>query len=172
MSLLWATAALSSDQQEALEKVRALPGEPDRPNMVSGEPVKRLMAEHGIVVHASAPHIDAEIQPQYEGSASFYPHEELHTSQNHLWKPALENYIKHGHEHLCHPDYEHEDETSETEDDHHEHYHIPYRPQIYTHGDNDWIDEGHHRILASRMLGEHFEAEHGVTLEPDDGKWD
>lgn len=163
MSLLWATVALSSSQHQALAEIAALPGDPDRPNMASGEPVRQFMAKHHITQHAAAPHIDGEIQPTYEGSThEFGPHEELHTKQTHLWKPALEQYVREGHEHLMDPDYDYDGQESD----------VPYHPQVYTHGDHDWIDEGHHRIIAKRMLGEGVTAHLGATHEPDDGEWD
>jgi hypothetical protein len=146
--------------------VRAIkPENPGRPDMIGGDAVRQLMADHHITQHKYAPHIHGGVPVHQEYSLTDHPpHEELHTSQTHLWKPALEKYIKEGHEHLMDPDHANEDRESD----------MPYHPQTYDHNGRTWIDEGHHRILARRMVGEDVTAFHGFTAghDHDDDDWD
>lgn len=164
MSLLWRNASLSEEQHAALAKVRALPDDPRKPGYVEGEPVRRLMAEHNIVMHPTGP-FHHEINSQgYLGSRTYHPHEELHASQNHLWKPALEEYIRNGWEHEIDHDYDSDDEDHLPE---HLKNSEPYHPEVFHVGDRAWIDEGHHRILANRMQGLSFPGRARTTNEDD-----
>ena len=65
------------------------------------------------------------------------PHETLHTTQSHLHVPTLQKYLKGDipeHDPLYEPD------------------EVPYHPEVaYDEHGNQWIQEGHHRLVASRL---------------------
>lgn len=174
MSNLWATAQLTEEQHAALAKVRALPDDKERPGQSSGEPVKRLMAEHGIVVHPTHPYdMGFDVGAHHEQTTHVDESTELHTGQTHLWKPALEHYIKH-------PDTLHSQQDASDLDDEGNPYHEDH-PEVFHHQDKMWIGEGHHRLLAGRMMGyglhSHYrdvdgENEHGYADDVDYDKPD
>lgn len=76
----------------------------------------------------------------HDGTTTIYPHETLHTSQRHLHLPTLQKYLK--------GDIPEYDEMYAPDE-------VPYNPEVlYDPHGNMWIDEGHHRIVTSR-LNEH-----------------
>lgn len=73
-----------------------------------------------------------------EGEDIVWDHEPLNTTQQHLHAPTLRRYMTVGP-----PEMDPEDSERE------------YHPEVLrTENDTPWIDEGHHRIIASRLLGE------------------
>jgi hypothetical protein len=86
-----------------------------------------------------APHI-AGVTQGY-GESRGYPHGEVWTSQSHLHLPTLRRYAQ-GDVPKLDPDYD----IDESEGPH-----IPYEPETYHHGGKEWVAEGHHRIVASRL---------------------
>ena len=72
-------------------------------------------------------------------------HETVHTSQGHLHAPTLRKYIA-GDVPEYDADYGTEDRPSD----------VRYHPEVgMTERGNKWVLEGHHRIVASRLRGEH-----------------
>lgn len=89
--------------------------------------------------HVDAPHI-AGVTEGY-GESRGYPRGEVWTSQSHLHVPTLKRYAQ-GDVPKLDPDYD-IDESSGP--------HIPYEPETYHHGGKEWLAEGHHRTVASRL---------------------
>lgn len=126
-----AAEGLDEDQHRALNRLKGLP---DR---IGPSDAHKLFSEHNIVLHDSSPHQHGfHAEPDFD-TEYHAPDDELHTGQAHLYRPALEHYIKHP--------YEHSDDLLDTENGEDK------RAQTYTHQDKTWIAEGHHRILADRM---------------------
>lgn len=99
-------------------------------------------------------HLD-NVWPSYEGDTNtITDRETLRTSQDYLHRPTLARYIVEGAPEMD-PDYEHED--------------VPYRPEVFTFGKrgHQWIDEGHHRIVASRLRGDS-----SIKVTQGDAGWD
>lgn len=72
-----------------------------------------------------------------EYSDTVYPHETLHTSQSYLHAPTVLKYMYEGA-----PEFDPEYEGEERE----------YRPEVLqTERGTKWINEGHHRLVASRL---------------------
>lgn len=163
MSLLWKTA-VDSMQERALDRVRSIPVDPKAPDDITGSHLKDLLGEHNIHLHES--HEDPTFGPvehevSHEGDlARHHPSEVLHTSQPSMQRSSLEHYIKRGHEHILKADGRGFHEANDPEND-------IYHPITYSHGGHwdapHWIEDGHHRILAARMLGKTVTAESGWT---------
>lgn len=80
--------------------------------------------------------------------------EVLHTSQGHLYAPAVQKYMS-GDVPEFDPDYADEEGVSD----------VRYLPEIQsTERGTPWIGEGHHRLVASRLLGQDSDTwEYGLT---------
>lgn len=75
--------------------------------------------------------------------------EELHTTQGSLDKSGIRHFI----DHPNNPEHWKEGEGYDA-------------PQVYSHQGKTWIYEGHHRIMASRLRGEHsIKVHHWDTRE-------
>lgn len=83
----------------------------------------------------------SEIREGYtEGPSTVYRWERLNTSQTHLHAPTVLKYLYEGAPEMD-PAYPGED--------------VRYLPEVLrTENDTPWIDEGHHRIIASRLRGD------------------
>jgi len=86
----------------------------------------------------------------YSGGAGENPSrvtddEVLHTRQSHLHGPTLRRYMA-GDVPKYDPDYDYEDAPGSSD--------VEYRPEITMHKDRLWVQEGHHRIIASRLRGD------------------
>lgn len=163
MSLLWKTAKMTEQQHAALARVRALPTAEGSDDDIEPGALKALLAEHSIVQHE--PEDDPTFGPvdhdvNHEGDYTVHhPREVLHTSQPTMQKSSLVHYLRNDHAEMLKADGNgfhapnHPDEK--------------YHPITYSHGDHwdadNWIEDGHHRILASRMLGKPVKAESGWT---------
>jgi hypothetical protein len=79
---------------------------------------------------------------EYQDSIS--PDETLHTAQQHLHAPTLKKYLA-GDVPETDPEYDYEDNPEP----------VPYLPEtVVSESGRRWIDEGHHRIVASRLRGD------------------
>jgi hypothetical protein len=112
------------------------------PDVIEGRVAKHVM--HRADVHQTredvdAPHIVGVTQGY--GESRGYPSGSVMTSQRHLHVPTLKRYAQ-GHVPELDPDYD---------IDEHEGPHVPYEPETYHHGGQEWIAEGHHRTVASRL---------------------
>jgi hypothetical protein len=123
------SGALHDHQQQALDRLTQLPE-----NLIQGEHAHQLFVEHNIHLHEEDPWEAGEVGDGHvtkdTGRSRFHaPDAPLHTSQDYLWRPTLEHFIRHP-----------EDAANHEE-----------RPSTWTHEGQHWINGGHHRILADRM---------------------
>lgn len=110
--------------------------------VIKGRVARHVM--HQADVHQTkrgvdAPHIVGVTQGY--GESRGYPQGRVMTSQRHLHVPTLKRYAQ-GDVPKLDPDYD----IDESEGPH-----IPYEPETYHHGGEEWVAEGHHRIVASRL---------------------
>jgi hypothetical protein len=112
------------------------------PDVIEGRVAKHVMARADVrqtQEDVDAPHIVGVTQGY--GQNRGYPRGEVWTSQSHLHVPTLKRYAQ-GDVPKLDPDYD---------IDEHEGPHVPYEPETYHHGGKEWIAEGHHRTVASRL---------------------
>ena len=120
------------------------------PDIVSGRTARHIFAQADVNVtrqtgtdwggslHVSSPHVMGVTQGYGENRG--YPHGEVWTSQGHLHLPTIKKYATEGPpEH----DMEYADEEGHSD--------VPYHPETYHYGGKEWIAEGHHRIVSSRL---------------------
>ena len=142
------------DISEARSFVESLPdrGGPyareDNPTILNKPTTRALMRAVGIrswpINHPSD---YREYNPGDQGKSYVTRDEPLHTTQDYLHMGTLKRYLK-GDIPEFHPDWE-PDHEDDFEND------VPYHPDVLeTHNNRRWIDEGHHRIVTSR-LNEH-----------------
>lgn len=86
-----------------------------------------------------APHI-AGVAEGY-GQERGYPRGEVWTSQTHLHLPTLARYAQ-GDIPKLDPDYDIDESGGPN---------VPYEPETYHHGGKEWLAEGHHRTVATRL---------------------
>jgi hypothetical protein len=101
-----------------------------------------VLGEANILKRSKGPVDLDNVWPAFEGdTTTLQRHETLRTSQGYLHRPTLAKYIVEGAPEMD-PDYPGEE--------------VPYHPDVFSFGDrgNQWIDEGHHRITASRLRGD------------------
>lgn len=86
------------------------------------------------------------------GQSVVRPHETLHTTQSHLHVPTLQKYLKGDipeHDPLYAPD------------------EVPYHPEVaYDEHGNPWIEEGHHRLVTSRLNEYPFQEVYTGSVSP------
>jgi hypothetical protein len=113
----------------------------------------RVPRMHNITWHDEAEDPEYHLQRTEDSFDSMPAHPEiktllashpLHTTQSHYGTKGIRRYVNN-------PNASHlggmgHVQTTDPEDEE--------LPQIYRHGGLDWINEGHHRILASRLRGE------------------
>lgn len=121
-------ASLDGGQQRALDRLGQLPED-----MIQGEHLHKLLAEHNVHLHEEDPWEAGEVDDDHMTgdtgrSRHHAPDVPLHTAQNNLWRPTLEHFIRNP------------GASGDAE-----------RPSTWTHGDQHWINGGHHRIIADRM---------------------
>lgn len=163
MSLLWLTAKMTEEQHAAIARVRALPTAEGSDDDIEPHALRALLAEHNIVQHPKEEDPSfgpVEHEVNFEGDyTTHHPSEVLHTSQPTMQKSSLEFHLRNDHTKMLKSD-GNGFHAPENEDD-------KYHPITYSHGDHwnapNWIDDGHHRILAFRMLGKPVTAESGWT---------
>lgn len=147
--------ALSPQQFDISQEMGLHPslGGSEAPDVVRGRVAKHIMHQANIrqtpptgqktygghVEHVDAPHI-AGVAQGY-GESRGYPHGEVWTSQSHLHLPTLARYAQ-GDVPKLDPDYDIDESAGP---------HVPYEPETYHHGGKEWIAEGHHRTVASRL---------------------
>jgi hypothetical protein len=100
-----------------------------------------VVKTHGIHHRRNSPEIlfDGDVGADTSPSnwEQLSSHEPLYTKQTQLYKPAIRQYV------------DRPNNPEEFKDDYG--YDVP---QLYRFKDRLWVDEGHHRILASRLRGE------------------
>lgn len=138
------------DISEARSFVESLPDRggphalPDNPVFLNKPTTRALMRTVGIrtwpIDHPSE---YREYSPR-EGTGTISRDETLNTTQDHLHMGTLKRYLR-GDIPEMHPDWE-PDHEDDFEND------VPYDPDVlYTERGDAWIDEGHHRIVTSRL---------------------
>jgi GNAT superfamily N-acetyltransferase len=123
-------ARVVSSKDQALARLEALPD-----NMIQGRHLNQLYREHNIHFHEEDPYEAGEVGDDHmTGDTGTSIHHSLgtplHTSQAHLWKHTLRHFI------------ENPGASGDAK-----------RPHTWTHAGQHWIGDGHHRIVADRMLG-------------------
>jgi hypothetical protein len=113
------------------------------PEVIQGRAARHVMAQADIRQTGEgveAPHI-AQSWFDYGGSyEQGHPRGEVWTSQRHLHTPTLHRYATEGP-----PEFD-EEYPAEREEDR-----TPYEPETYEHGGKEWLLEGHHRTVATRL---------------------
>lgn len=112
-----------------------------RSGVIKGQQAKDVMRAANIRQWPLVEHATSQREGWTESEDVVYPHETLHTTQDYLHAPTLRKYMEEG------PP-EHDPEYGDEE--------RPYLPEIVrTERGTPWIDEGHHRLVASRLGGEY-----------------
>ena len=118
--------------------------DPSTPDVIEGSAARSVFRAVNIRSWpvASTPPEDMGVNPIGEGSPSSLRHDEtLHTRQSHLHTPTLRRYMT-GDTPASDPDYSHDPD-------------IGYHPGVVRDRSKLWVDEGHHRLVASRLRGDY-----------------
>jgi hypothetical protein len=118
----------------------------------------------GVVLRRSSP-VDLEMTPYHRGGYESGPSElegsrPVRTSQTGLHRPTFLKYLEHGA-----PDWN-PDYGSEPG--------YPYLPYVFDYGSrgNTWVEDGHHRLITSRLRGEQSTLVYRDPFPlPDTGYW-
>jgi len=144
--------ALNEEQFEGhLEGLHPSLGGSEVPDVIRGRVARHVMAQANVRMTrptgqktyggheelVDAPHIAGAAEGY--GNYGYRPaHEELWTSQSHLHMPTLRRYAS-------------GDITKPQEEEWGDDIDPDYEPETYHHGGRQWIAEGHHRTVASRL---------------------
>lgn len=111
----------------------------------------KLLGQHGIHIHPEGP-LSAGVDdtPDLEHTIQVHPQDTLHTEQGSLNGKVLDHYRQQGTA-VPHPPTQQRD---------HEDPDLPHRPTVVTHNGQNWLTDGHHRVLVHRERGEPFTAWH------------
>ena len=143
--------ALNTEQFENhLEGLHPSLGGSEVPDVIRGRVAKHVFAQAGVrqtkkvgttygghdelvdAPHIAYGHYGHDVAPTDYG---YRPsHEELWTSQSHLHMPTLQRYA-----------------SGDIPTEQGEEWDPDYEPETYHHGGKQWIAEGHHRTVASRL---------------------
>lgn len=108
-----------------------------RSGIIQGDQAKAVFKAANIRQWPLVEHATRQREGWTEYSDTVYPHETLHTTQDYLHAPTLKKYMEEGP-----PEFDPEYGDEERE----------YRPEVLeTERGTKWIDEGHHRLVASRL---------------------
>lgn len=113
---------------------------------ITGQDLGDIYERSNIVLRRSSP-VALDLTPYYQGGYEGRPSqlahsEPLRTSQGALRRDGFLQYLEHGAP---------EHDPSVTSEG------VPYLPYVFRYGPrgNKWVDDGHHRIVTSRLNGEH-----------------
>lgn len=109
------------------------------PGLIVGNDARTVMKAAGIRSWPVKDHPEAYSGGSGEDPGSVSDMETLHTRQAHLHGPTMRRFMA--------------GDVPEFDPEHAPHD-VEYRPEITTHKDRSWIQEGHHRIAASRLRGD------------------